>query len=171
MLNRLTNDAPWWLEQGLAQLERIPNPERNKKINTVIALIDARLAGNSDASVFRRDDTCTRRVWYEKWSKDDTILDVLAQLEDIVRPAHDERALRAMMAAATRIQLASPVAVGRAVQLIGSADEGVALRAAFGVLDRAGVATAAKSPAVQSETTISIAYAEKDDHADSARKT
>ena len=142
---KLADDSPVWLEAGLSELERIQNPERNKKINTLIALIDARLAGQSDASAFKRADTVSRNIWYEKWSKDESIRDVLNKLELIARSVHDERAIRTMAAAASRIQLASAAAAGKAISLMSSSDEAIALRASFGILDRAGVETATKN--------------------------
>lgn len=141
----LTEDSPWWLEYGLTELEKIQQPERNKKINTIIALIDARLAGESDASVFRRADCVSRDVWYKKWSKDSVIASVLDNIEKLIRPIHDKSALLAMSAAATQMQLASPSAVRRAISLMDSLDEAISLRAAFGLLDRAGIETAAKN--------------------------
>lgn len=155
----LTEDSPWWLEYGLAELEKVQQPERNKKINTIIALIDARLAGDSDASVFRRDDCVSRDVWYKKWSKDATIAGVLERIERAIRPVRDSNALMAMSAAATNMQLASPTAAARVIWLLNSGDESVALRAAFGLLDRAGVETAAKSSA-EENSEIVIRYAD-----------
>ena len=141
----LTDNSPWWLEYGLSELNRIQPPERNKKVNTIIALIDARLAGESDASVFRRADCVSRDVWYKKWSKDAVISSVLDNIKELIRPIHDKNALLAMSAAATNMQLASPLAVRRAISLMDSLDEAVSLRAAFGLLDRAGIETAAKN--------------------------
>lgn len=159
----LTEDSPAWLEFGLSELARIENPERNKKINTLIAIVDARLAGESDASVFRRAGTVSRNIWYEKWSHDPVIVNVLANLESIARPLHDAQAIRAMAAAATKIQIVSPRAAQTAIDKLASLDEAIALRAAFGLLDRAGVETAAKSSAAM-DSEIVIKYADAGDN-------
>ena len=43
------------------------------------------------------------------------------------------------------MQLSSPAAVARVIELMESKDDAVALKAAFGLLDRAGMETAVKS--------------------------
>lgn len=136
---------PWWLEMAIGELDRIQPPERNKKRFTVTRLIDARIAGESDASVFRQPGTVSRDTWYKKWSKDPIIASALETIEALVRPARDRAALAAMAGAAATMQLSSPAAVARAVELMQSKDDAVALKAAFGILDRAGMETAIKS--------------------------
>lgn len=136
---------PWWLELALNELDKIKGHERDKKRLTVIALIDARIGGESDASVFRKAGTVSRDIWYKKWSKDPLIASVLDTIENMVRPARDRAALAAMAGAAATMQLSSPGAVARAVELMQSKDDAVALKAAFGLLDRAGMETAIKS--------------------------
>lgn len=136
---------PWWLEMALSELDRIQGSERNKKRYTVTRLIDARLAGESDASVFRQAGTVSRDTWYKKWAKDPVIASALENIEMLVRPARDRAALAAMAGAAATMQLSSPSAVIRAVELMQSKDDAVALKAAFGLLDRAGMETAIKS--------------------------
>lgn len=136
---------PWWLEMALDELSKIRGTEKDKKRLTVIALIDARIGGESDASVFRKAGTVSRDTWYKKWSKDPLITHVLETIENMVRPARDRAALAAMAGAAGTMQLSSPAAVARVIELMESKDDAVALKAAFGLLDRAGMETAVKS--------------------------
>ena len=59
--------------------------------------------------------------------------------------------------AARRLALASPVAVAIAVELLKSPDAAIQLRAAFGILNRAGIETAVKSSSlVVGETTLTV---------------
>lgn len=38
-----------------------------KRRNTIIALVEARLSGTSEEEVWKRRDTCARRIYHEKW--------------------------------------------------------------------------------------------------------
>lgn len=146
---------PWWLELALHELDRLRGPELKKKRLTVIRLVDARLAGESDASVFRQAGTVGRDTWYKKWAKDPVTISVLANIEELISPARDRAALAAMAGAAGTMQLSSPAAVARVIELMLSKDDAVALKAAFGLLDRAGMETAIKSTtAVEGEIPI-----------------
>ena len=136
-----------WESQAAAELDRLDNPHATKKRATIIALVDARLAGKTEESVWQRDETCSRSVYHEKWKKDPTFADVLTKVTALARQWHNGRSLRALAQAAERLALASPVAVAKAIAMLNSLDDQVALRAAFGILDRAGVETAVKSKA------------------------
>lgn len=138
-----------WESQAAAELDRLTAPHAAKKRTTIVALVDARLAGRTEESVWQRDDTCSRSVYHEKWKKDPTFADVLGKVTALARQWQDGRSIRALALAAERLALASPVAVAKAITLMSSADEQIAIRAAFGILDRAGAATATKATTVQ----------------------
>ena len=70
---------------------------------------------------------------------------MLTNVTKLARDWKDGEALRALGEAARRLALASPMAVAKAIMMMQSNDDQVALRAAFGILDRAGVETAQKS--------------------------
>ena len=69
---------------------------------------------------------------------------MLKQVETLAREYVDGRALRAKQQAAERLALAAPIAVATAIREMQSDDPAVRLRAAFGILDRAGIETAPK---------------------------
>jgi hypothetical protein len=134
-----------WETAAAAELSRLEGRHATKMRATVIALVDARLAGTIEEDVWRRADTCSRTVYHTKWKKDPTFAAVLGSVERMAREWKDGEAVRALGLAAKRLALASPVAVARAISMLHDADSNVVLRAAFGILDRAGVETAAKS--------------------------
>lgn len=129
----------------MADLERLDGLQHEqRRRQTILALVDARLAGRSEETVWDRPETCSRSTWHGKWKRDLLMQDVLASVERAARRWTDTRTLRALAEASERLQLASPAAAGKAISLMLSDDDRVALQAAFGVLDRAGVETAPK---------------------------
>lgn len=134
-----------WQEQAAAELDRLTNPHATKKRATVLALVDARISGRSEETVWELKETCNRSIYHTKWKRDPVFADVLAKVTDLARTWKDGESLRALSEAARRLALASPAAVARAIAMLQSGDEQVVLRAAFGILDRAGVETAVKS--------------------------
>lgn len=161
-----------WESQAAAELDRLTNPHAAKKRATVLALVDARIAGRSEETVWALPETCNRSIYHTKWKHDPTFAEVLAKVTSLARTWKDGASLRALSRAAERLALASPVAVARAIAMLQSNDEQVVLRAAFGILDRAGVETAVKSKQELSgpnggpqETRIEIVYADVDPNA------
>lgn len=110
-----------------------------KKRATIIALIDARLAGRSEESVWLRPDTCNRKIYHTKWKKDPLFAEVLERATAIAHRWKDEEGLRAMERAQKLLQLATPHAAATVVDQLKSADERVAQSAAFGILKGTGV--------------------------------
>jgi hypothetical protein len=138
-----------WAETVATELDRLRGLQHeHKRRNTVLALVDARLAGRSEETVWGRAETCNRSTWHNKWKHDALMISVLGNVERSARRWTDTKAARALADAAEKLALASPAAVGVAIRRMASADDNVALRAAFGILDRAGVETA---PKVQQE--------------------
>jgi len=134
-----------WTDAVVSELDRLRGLQHeHKRRNTILALVDARLAGRSEETVWTREETCNRSTWHNKWKHDQVMLDVLNSVERAARRWSDTRTIRALAEAAERLALASPAAAGKAISLMLSNDDQVALRAAFGVLDRAGVETAPK---------------------------
>lgn len=133
-----------WESQAAAELDRLINPHAAKKRATVIALVDARIAGRPEETVWALPDTCSRTVYQTKWKRDPVFSEVLERVTAAARTWRDGQGLRALAQAAERLALASPVAVARAIALLQSEDDRVVLSAAFGILDRAGVETAVK---------------------------
>jgi len=135
-----------WADAVASELDRLRGLQHeHKRRNTILALADARLAGRSEETVWTLENTCNRSTWHNRWKHDPVMLDVLASVERQARRWLDTKAIRALAEAAERLQLASPAAAGKAISLMLSQDDRVALQAAFGVLDRAGVETAPKT--------------------------
>ena len=136
-----------WIGAATAQLDRLRDERHYGKMRaTIIALVGARLAGESEETVWepRRAETCSRQVYQSKWKRQPLFADVLERVTALAREFVDGRALRARQQAAERLALASPVAVATAVGELRSDDPAIRLRAAFGILDRAGIETAPK---------------------------
>jgi hypothetical protein len=135
---------PAWVEQATALLDQITGPHAQTKRNTIIALVDARLAGRSEETVWSVPGTCNRRNYHTKWKKNPLFAETLRAVHDLAIHHKNSRAVAALSEAAENLALASPAAVAAVVRLLLSTDEGIKLRAAFGILDRAGVETANK---------------------------
>lgn len=137
-----------WLQAATQELDRLGERRHYGKMReTIIAIVGARLSGESEETVWspRRPNVCTRALYYHKWKKDPLFSEVLANVERIARHHMESRALRARLAAAERLALASPIAVGVAIREMQHEEAAIRLRAAFGILDRAGVETATKT--------------------------
>ncbi len=136
--------AQSWEQAAAAALGRLKEPHLAKKKATILALVDARLSGLSEESVWKRPDTCSRTVYWTKWSKDPVFAGVLAEVTRLAQEWQDSRSMRALAEAQERLRLASPLAAGAVIKRLQSTDEKIVLRAAFGILDRAGMETAVK---------------------------
>lgn len=151
-----------WEATAAAELARLQNPYATKKRATILALVDARLAGTSEESVWKRPECCSRSVYHEKWKKDLIFADVLKNVTELAVDWKSEEGIRALREASRRLSLASPVVVSRMIDLITTgqiefkdrnghtlrtayAQIPEVVRAAFGILDRAGVVTTQKS--------------------------
>lgn len=152
-----------WIGAATQQLERLSDERHYGKMRgTIIALVGARLAGESEETVWepRRPETCSRQVYQSKWKHQPLFADVLARVTALAREFVDSRALRARQQAAERLALASPVAVTTAITELRSEDATIRLRAAFGILDRAGIETA---PKLGADATIRLTWGEVGD--------
>mgnify|MGYP000891297372 FL=1 len=138
--------ADEWISAATGQLERLAGERHYSKMRgTIIAIVGARLAGESEETVWepRRPETCSRSIYHGKWKKAPLFADVLEQVHALAVKFQDGKSLRAKQQAAERLALAAPVAVATAIREMQSEDPAVRLRAAFGILDRAGLETAA----------------------------
>jgi hypothetical protein len=134
-----------WEAAVASAFEGLTEPHREKKKATIIALVDARLAGKPEETVWGRPEVCNRRTYHMKWHHDPEFAAALAEVTRLATQWKDGRVVRALQDAAERMALASPVAAMKVIALLGSADENVRLRASFGILDRAGEETASKA--------------------------
>lgn len=136
-----------WKATAKAHLDRL-NGERHgdKMKSTILALVDAHLAGESEENVWGREDTCSRNTYHSKWKRRAVFAEVLAAVDSLARDWRDNRALYALQEAAEQLQLASPQAVQRLIAIMAQAEDLTNSRlAATAVLDRAGLETASKS--------------------------
>jgi len=144
-------DDTWRATQIIAQqldrLNEYAGHDWRRMKTTIIALVDARLANETEESVWTRPGTCNRKTYHTKWKKDPLFADVLAACTKAAHAHQDQRAARALATASERLALAAPAGVNRLISLLGSEDEAIILRAAVAILDRAGLETAPKSSA------------------------
>ncbi len=156
-------EEPAWLDLAEEQLERLTEPQRRKKRRTIIALVDAELAGNSDESVWKLPGTCSRRIYHAKWKREPVFAAVLDAVMRLAFQENDRRILRALGAAAGKLALNAPDAVDNLVALMDSGDESIVYRASVAILDRAGLETGVKTPG---QTTIVLNWGESGDEPD-----
>ncbi|HSN77865.1 MAG TPA: hypothetical protein VL334_22545 [Anaerolineae bacterium] len=151
-----------WADAVVTDLERLHGLEHeHKRRQTILALVDARLAGRSEETVWDRPETCARSTWHGKWKHQPLMLDVLSSVDRAARRWSDTKTLRALAEAAEMLALASPAAAEQLIEIgtrgrLRYVQEGATapqyepasgpdvVRAALGVLDRAGVETAPK---------------------------
>lgn len=139
-------DADWTTAEALAdELGRLEEPHRQKKIDTILALVDARLSRKSEETIWARPEVCNRTTYHTKWKKDPIFADVLQRCTAAARHYQNTRAARAIAQAAEDLALASPKAVRRLIKILDADDNTDARLAAVAILDRAGLETAAKS--------------------------
>lgn len=118
----------------------------DKKKSTIIALVDAHLAGISEETVWERDDTCARNTYHNKWKKDPLFAGVLAEVDGLATEWKDKRLVDPLGSAVETLRLASPEAVDRLIAIMAQSTDLTNSRlAATAILDRAGMETAAKS--------------------------
>lgn len=147
--------TPDWASSAeiIAQLSRLEQPHRQKKVNTVLLFVDAKMAGRAEDTVFESPLTCTRTNFY-KWKKNPTFADVLTRVQAAAQHWQDTEAARALQKAAKRLALTAPVAAARLARLLDSADEGIVLRASTSILDRAGIETAPQTVAHSTSSSL-----------------
>lgn len=127
------------------ELNRLTGPHTEKQKRTILALVDARLAGRTEESVWSIPGTCNRTTYHLKWKKQEPFASVLDNCTRAAIAHRDSAAARALAQAAERLALAAPPAVGRLITLLNSDDEAIILRSAVAILDRAGIETGPKS--------------------------
>jgi len=135
-----------WIDVAQVALERLDGERHGGKMKmTIIQLVDAHLAGRSEETVWTLPEACSRKTYHGKWKKNPIFAAVLAEVDGLAKGWRDGKALQALNEAAEGLALASPDAVAKLVERLNSFDEGIILRAATAILDRAGIETAAKS--------------------------
>ncbi len=136
-----------WKTEAMAALARL-NDERwaDKMKITILALVDAHLAGKSEETVWELPEVCARKTYHEKWKKQPLFAEVLATVDGLARDWKDTRALDPLGVAVQMLRLASPDAVERLIAIMRQEGDLTNSRlAAAAVLDRAGLETASKS--------------------------
>lgn len=133
-----------WVEDVAEQLDRIKGHGAQRKRDTIIALVDARLNQRTDATAFRQVGTAHKITYHKSWKHDPTFVEVLAEVERLATHWRNMRQARHLAEAGDRLAQLTPSAVTVLAKAMKSDDLNVALKAAFGVLDRAGMQTAAK---------------------------
>lgn len=139
--------ADGWRSLMVAELQRLNGQLHDrKKKDTIIALLDARLAGLSEESVWKRGETCARSTWHEKWKKKPLIAEVLANCWAMADDWRDNRVTLALAETADRLGLESPASLDTVIDVRDFAEaDRDRLTAAFGIMDRASSLIAPKS--------------------------
>lgn len=133
-----------WVEDVTEQLDQIKGKDAQKKRDTIIALVDARLNKRADSTAFRQIGTGHKITYHRSWKHDPTFASVLAEVERLATHWRNQRQARYLAEAADRLAQLAPAAATVLAKAMRSPDLNVALKAAFGVLDRAGLQTAVK---------------------------
>lgn len=152
----MTNDrggtrAAGWLPNAHDEVSKLRQakagfPHLQKMINTIFALVDAELSGAPVTGVFKRPECCSLNTYYTNWQYDEDFTTCLEGVRRVAREWHDGRALRAIEEAAEKLALLAPLAADTAGQGLSTYHNmDTRLRAAFAILDRAGLKTAAKT--------------------------
>ncbi len=108
-----------WKADAMAALARL-NDERwaDKMKTTILAIVDAHLAGISEETVWELPGTCARKTYHEKWKKQPLFAEVLAAVDGLARDWKDRRALDPLGVAVNLLRLASPDAVERLLAIM-----------------------------------------------------
>jgi len=133
-----------WVEDVTEQLERIRGRDAQKKRDTIIALVDARLNQRTDATAFRQIGTGHKITYHRSWKLDPLFAEVLSEVERLAIHWRSMQQAKYLQDTADRLAQLAPAAATVLAKAMKSEDLNIALKAAFGVLDRAGVATATK---------------------------
>lgn len=155
-------DVGGWQRLIVRELSRLTGQQHDrKKKNTIIALIDGRLAGLPEESIWRRDDVCARSTWHERWKSDPLISSVLSACMAIADDWADNRVAMALAETAERLALESPASLNTVIHVRDNADNyRDRLSAAFGIMDRASATIAPKSSATVAHTLNADTFAE-----------
>lgn len=149
-------DRADWKRQAEQHLARFRPPHVDKKRATVLALVEARLAGVSEETVWGRPETCSRSIYHGKWRREPLFSDVLEHVTGLAREWQSGLRLASLEAAAERLALFAPDAVDTLIQLLDERYEPRDRRqAAVALLDRADVKTALKGFVALDVTTLS----------------
>lgn len=137
-----------------------------KKKDTVLALLDVRLAGTPEEEVWSRTETCARSTWHEKWKKDPLIADVLERCRTITDYWKDNRAALAIAETSNRMSLESPASLDEVIRVRDQGeDDADRLRAALAILDRIpGLGT-------KSEQSVTVSTVSADEFATMQRQS
>ena len=141
-------DPSGWKTAILGELARLNGePHERKKKDTILALMDAKMRGESEEDVWRRPDTCARSTWHERWKVDPLLADVLENAKRAAYDWRDNLAANTLAAAVELLALESLSSVKTAVQIRDNPEAAPRDRvaAAFGILDRGSKLTAPKS--------------------------
>lgn len=128
-----------WVEDVADALGRITGPNAQRKRDTIVALVAARLEKRSDNWAFKNATPGHKTTYHKTWKHDPEFAEVLAEVERLAVHWKSQIEARAMAEAASRLAMLAPVAVTVTAKALRSSDLNIALKAAFGIMDRAGL--------------------------------
>jgi hypothetical protein len=128
--------ADWHtLAEIVEALARFGGAHAEKKRQTVLALVEAELAGEPEEKVWKRPDTCSRSTYHARWKKNTQFTRTLALVRDIARKYAAAQPAAAMIRARRTMQLGTAPAADRTVRELDSEDGNIALKAAKIIID------------------------------------
>lgn len=141
----LPND---WSRDALVSLKKIVGKRKEYKRALILKVVRSRLSG----IFLTKSLTSVEYEDYFYFRSDPLFVTVLNEVSQLATVTSDQFALDAITRTQRLLAVKSTKALETAVAVLASEDERVRLQAAFGLLDRAGVATAQKqSIAVQTD--------------------
>lgn len=119
-----------------------------KRKRTLEAIVEAELAGRPKEDVWSLSETCTKNVWYKKWSNDPIMQLAMKRLRTAMMDMQDAEMIMALNLSKRRLALLTPDAVDVLEDSMEvTIEPAVRLRASTAVLDRADYSTAEKTAA------------------------
>lgn len=136
----LDGEADWTsLAEIIAALASFGGAHAEKKRQTIIALVEAELAGDPEETVWSRPDTCSRSTYHARWKRNKQFTRVLALVRDIARKYASAAPAAAMIKARRTMQLGTAPAATRTVRELDNEDGNIALKAAKMIIDATGL--------------------------------
>ena len=134
------NEAGWdTLAEVVDALAVFGGTHGQKKRKTILALVEAEMAGKAEETVWKQEDTCNRSTYHGKWKKNKQFSRTLALVRDAARKYASAPGSMAMLDARNRMQRITSKASRTIEKSLESADETIALRAALKTIEIAGV--------------------------------
>jgi len=127
-----------WIEEALTALGTLRGRTARQKRDTILAVVTAKMRGDTVNSVLTSDNSPVSEQGYYRWMKDAEFRKALERVESLAMASQDRESLDRIRRAKRMIAQAAPAAVRELTKiLLTSPDERIRLQAANSILDRA----------------------------------